>query len=163
RGRWQVTAFREIGTADIDTTVRTSEKDHDPTLHPTFQVAARRRNAGRVVWTDLCYAEADAELEESKRRVVVDVMRAVVDRDANFLGVVRAGLLADQLDRIVAEVTKGRVRAFLCDEQGRLLTRTGAADALQDDDGDLRIAPRSPLGPAFARTLGIIANEDSDD
>jgi adenylate cyclase len=129
----------------------------DPTLHATFSTPASENFSGRLLWSDLHWSQLDADLPEAQRRVEVSVQRVVADGAGEFLGVLRVGLLAQQLDRAVQLklAAAGQVdphRIFICDPAGHLITRLSPSDRLQDLDGDLRIAPAS-LPPEIAGAL----------
>ncbi len=116
----------------------------DPTEDLTFvSTVEHRRFSEDPLWADLHYAEIDADLPVSRQRVVVTVMKAVLDDGGRLVGVVRVGLLARQLD----VVTRLRVepagaadphRVFLADAEGRLVTRLEPGHALLDEEGELR-------------------------
>jgi adenylate cyclase len=125
----------------------------DPTAHPTFRVPASRdavaeaAGDGPGLWSDLHPPERDAEGGRSGSRLVVTVMRVLERRDGHFLGVLRAGLARDRLDRLAAVGDAGALaghRLFLCDEQGRLLTRLAPSDVLREEADAWRVAPASP-------------------
>jgi adenylate cyclase len=127
----------------------------DPTDHDTFKTPANRHNHGRSIWSDLSYAQLDAALPEDQRRRVVSVQRAVFDATGAFLGVARASVASDEVDRIAAQRggPQDPHRSFLCDTSGRLITRLDPADRLAlldesgkpDPEGDLRVVPvRAP-------------------
>jgi adenylate cyclase len=117
----------------------------DPTAHPTFITPARKDFRGRAVWSDLHWSQLDADLPKERRRVEVSVQQSVTDAAGKFLGVLRVGLLTERLDEKVGEVLGHTVendphRAFLCDSQGRLITRITPTDRLEEMDDDLRIS-----------------------
>ena len=129
----------------------------DPTLHATFTTPAQQNFAGRLLWSDLHWSQLDADLPEAQRRVEVSVQQVVTDGAGEFLGVLRVGLLAQQLDRAVqlklAAVGQADPhRIFICDLAGHLITRLSPSDRLEDLDGDLRVAPAS-LPPEIAGAL----------
>jgi adenylate cyclase len=129
----------------------------DPTLHATFATPARKNFSGRLLWSDLHWSQLDADLPETQRRVEVSVQQVVTDMEGEFLGVLRVGLLTQQLDRAVqlklAAVGQADPhRIFICDPAGHLITRLSASDGLEDFDGDLRVAPAS-LPPEIAGAL----------
>ena len=118
----------------------------DPTTHPTFITPARRNFQGRLLWSDLHWSQLDADLPEAQRRVEVSVQQAVTDAAGKFAGVLRVGLLVQQLDRAVqirlaSEGQSDPHRVFICDREGRLITRLAPEDHLVEFDDDLRIAP----------------------
>ncbi len=117
----------------------------DPTTHATFVTPARKDFSGQLLWSDLHWSQLDAALPESQRRVEVSVQQVVTDAAGEFVGVLRVGLLTQQLDRAVQLklAPAGQVdphRIFICDAAGHLVTRVSPSDQLQDVDGDLRIA-----------------------
>ena len=131
----------------------------DPTSHATFTTPTRKDFFGQLLWSDLHWSQLDAELPESQRRAEVSVQQAITDADGKFVGVLRVGLLTQQLDRAVQLklAPAGQAdphRIFICDSQGRLITPLSTADRLQEFGEDLRIAPAS-LPPEVA---GALAN-----
>jgi adenylate cyclase len=128
----------------------------DPTLHATFTTPASENFSGRLLWSDLHWSQLDADLPEAQRRVEVSVQQVVTDMEGEFLGVLRVGLLTQQLDRAVQlNLAAGQAdphRIFICDLAGHLITRLSPSDRLEDLDGDLRIAPAS-LPPEIAGAL----------
>jgi len=129
----------------------------DPTEHPTFRAAAGKSNAGRAIWTDLAYSQFDAELPEEKRRVIVSVQKAIEDGAGRFAGVLRVGILAQTVDDVARlKVNQNDPddphRIFLCDDQGRLITRLGPGDRLREFDDDLRVQP-AQVPPSVAEAL----------
>jgi len=118
----------------------------DPTTHPTFLTPASQSffEAGRTLWSDLSYLEADASLPEPQRRVVVTALRALRARDGTFAGVLRLALRTETLDRILREEQERAhpSRIVMCDETGRLVARLAPGDRLAEQaDGSLRIVP----------------------
>src|SRR4029077_9225574 len=98
-------------------------------------------------------------LPPSQRRAEVSVQQTMTDADGEFVGVLRVGLLTQQLDRAVQLrlATNGQNdphRIFICDAQGRLVTPLSPSDRLQGVNDDLRIAPKN-LPPEVA---GALAN-----
>jgi len=129
----------------------------DPTTHPTFTTPARQDFRGRLLWSDLHWSQLDADLPEPQRRVEVSVQQAIMDASGRFVGVLRAGLLTQQLDAIVRQplVASGQPdphRTFLCDFAGQLITRLAPNDRLEEVGDDLRIAPEK-LPPEIAAAL----------
>jgi adenylate cyclase len=118
----------------------------DPTAHLTFQTPANRRRQANVVPSDLHWSQLDDALPEAQRRVEVSVQQAVADPAGRFLGVFRLGLLTRQLDRathlrLTPEGMADPHRIFLCDSDGRLVTRLADSDHLEIVGEDLRVAP----------------------
>ncbi len=133
------------------------EKIFDPTLHATFVTPARRDFSGQLLWSDLHWSQLDAELPESQRRVEVSVQKVVADTAGEFAGVLRVGLLTQELDRavqlkIAAAGQTDPHRIFICDAAGHLITRLSPSDQLRDVNGDLRVAPAN-LPPEIVGAL----------
>jgi adenylate cyclase len=170
-GRRQVTAYRSASGALGHHVISTSAAGaaDDPTLHDTFQAAAHRETRGRALWSDLSYSQLDGQLPPERRRKVMTVQKAIFARAGGadrFVGVLRAGIVSETLDRIGAERAPGNpTRLFICDSQGRLVTRLEAGDAYQlvnergapDPDGDLRVVSRAPSAEVGA-ALGLAAS-----
>lgn len=145
-GRWRMAVRRTGGGPLLSAPLSDlNEPAADPTAHLTFVTPAGAAY-GRTIWTDLHYAEADAGRPPAERRVVVTVMKSVENLSGRFIGVLRAGLRAEQLDA----VTRFRVdetrdddphRVFLADETGRLLTRLSPSDRLHESGEDVRVEP----------------------
>src|SRR5947209_4490699 len=71
-------------------------------------------------------------------------LKAVEDRAGRFQGVLRVGLLTEQIDALTRRESAERAPhlVFICDEQGRLVSRLGPADRLREEaDGELRVDP----------------------
>jgi len=163
--RWQELAFvadrRELKPTENFSTLpllRESGADiPDPTSHATFTTPTRKDFFGQLLWSDLHWSQLDAELPQSQRRAEVSVQQAVTDAGGKFVGVLRVGLLTQQLDRAV-QLKLGPVgqadphRIFICDGQGRLITPLSTGDRLQEFGDDLRIAPAN-LPPEVASAL----------
>ena len=137
--------------------VVTEEGGSDPTVHPTYETTVSPGLYGKAIWSDLHYSELDDALPEADRRVVVTVQKAIDDASGRPAGVVRVGLLAGTVDLIAnMRVEDGNARdphrVFLCDADGRLLTRLDPGDKLTTSGGDLRVAP-ARVAPEMARAL----------
>src|SRR5436190_6526883 len=96
----------------------------DPTDHPTFATPASKDFDGELLWSDLHWSQLDADLPDNQKRVEVSVQQVVSDAAGQFAGVLRVGLLADQLDHLVQlnMASSGREdphRIFICDAEGR--------------------------------------------
>ncbi|MEP6955952.1 MAG: cache domain-containing protein, partial [Chthoniobacterales bacterium] len=131
----------------------------DPTLHPTFTTPSQKDFFGHLLWSDLHWSQLDAELPQSQRRVEVSVQQTIIDAAGKFVGVLRVGLLTQQIDRAVQLklAPAGQAdphRIFICDGEGRLITPLSPADRLQEFGDDLRVAPAN-LPPEVA---GALAN-----
>ncbi|HEY4002995.1 MAG TPA: cache domain-containing protein, partial [Candidatus Xenobia bacterium] len=131
----------------------------DPTQDPTFTTPARQDlfGAGQPVWSDLAWTEMDKALPPAQRRVEVSVQKAITNRRGGFLGVVRVGIQAQRLD----QCTRGtgldpgdKHQVFLCDAQGRLITRVSPHDTIEEMGDDLRVHPSDPP-PAIAAALHL--------
>ena len=141
---------------------------NDPTAHDTFRAAAHREARGQALWSDLAFAEHDAALPPQARRKTLTVQKAIFakarDGGQRFVGVLRAGIVSNTLDRLgtAAADAADPHRFFLCDTQGRLITRLGPddpyvvvdAEGRPDPDGDLRVAPRV-VPPAIGAALAF--------
>lgn len=129
----------------------------DPTAHPTFQTPSRRDVFGRLLWTDLHWSQLDQALPENKRRVEMSVQQAVKNSNGRFAGVVRVGLLKEQIDRIIQLRPAGSMDndphlVFLCDNQGRLITGFGNGEHIAESGDDLRVSG-GELPPEVAAAL----------
>jgi adenylate cyclase len=138
----------------------------DPTLHDTFRTAARRNWRGAAIWSDIAYSAFDADLPEPRRRKTLTIQKAIFDPDGTFLGVLRAGMISDTIERMgrgPADATASDPhRLFITDTDGRLVTRLQPADRYEpqnaagqpDPDGDLRVVPTA-LPPAVEAALAL--------
>jgi adenylate cyclase len=129
----------------------------DPTHHPTFETTVSQPFYGRAIWSDLSYSELDASLPESQRRVVVTLQQATDDISGHFVGVLRAGLVAqtvDMLPGLAKSDADDPTRVFLCDPEGRLIGRLDPRDRLQSMGDDLRVVPDHPP-PQIAAALAL--------
>jgi adenylate cyclase len=137
----------------------------DPTTDFTFSSPANQGAVGRSLWSDLSFTQLDAALPKAQRRKVVTVQKAIFDEHELFVGVLRAALLGDDLDRLgeqrVNEDDPGDPHhLFITDELGRLITRTSPRDRYAtvdkagkpDPHGDLRVEP-AELSRAMAAAL----------
>jgi len=145
--RFSALPLRREGTTDIP----------DPTLHPTFMTPASQNFFGQLLWSDLHWSQLDVQLPATQRRAEVSVQQAITDAEGNFAGVLRVGLLTQQLDRAVQLrlAPPGRTdphRIFICDAEGRLITPLSASDRLQEFGDDLRIASKN-LPPEVSASL----------
>lgn len=166
-GRRQVTVYRTasgaLGHRSLERVIPGAPSD--PTLHDTFQSAAHRDSRGRALWSDLSYSQLDDQLPPEHRRKVMTVQKAIFSKD-RFMGVLRAGIVSETLDRIGAERVPGDpTRIFICDSAGRLVTRLEAGDTYRlvnehggpDPEGDLRVVARAP-SPAVVAALALAAS-----
>jgi adenylate cyclase len=124
----------------------------DPTLHPTFSVMTARENLERTLWSDLHYSEL--ERTPAAPRVVLSVQSALRDSGGRFAGVVRVGLLTDDLDAIVqgsrdADAGDPHRVALLAvsgapGAPARLVARVDPSDRVAVIDDELRIVSDHP-------------------
>jgi len=117
----------------------------DPTGHLTFKSPARRQAEGQLLSSDLHWSQLDDVLPEQKRRVEVSVQQVVRDSAGKFVGVFRVGLLTHQLDRavqiqIASSGQSDPHQIFICDPEGRLITRLTPSDTLVEFEDALRIS-----------------------
>ena len=136
---------------------KTSTTVSDPTSHLTFATPASRDFYGQLLWSDLHWSELDANEPQEHRDIEVSVQQTVADASNKFAGVIRVGLLAEQLDRAVQlKLTPAQEpdphRIFLSDRAGRLITRGAGSDRAKVSGEDLRIAP-ADLAPEIASAL----------
>jgi adenylate cyclase len=127
----------------------------DPTAHLTFTTPASRDFYGQLLWSDLHWSQLDAN--QTPREIEVSVQQTIANASEKFAGVIRVGLLAQQLDRAVQlKLTPAQEpdphRIFLADRDGRLITRGVGSDQAEVSGEDLRIAP-ADLAPEIARAL----------
>jgi len=117
----------------------------NPTEDPTFLTTVSAPFYGRTIWTDLYSPVQDAELPPEKRRVAVAALKAIEDRAGDFIGVLRVGLLTEQVDELTRQESAARAPhlVFISDEEGRLVSRLSPADRLREEaDGvSLRVDP----------------------
>ena len=121
----------------------------DPTRHDTFRTAANRELKGRAIWSDLAYSEIDSDAAGSWRRKTLTVQKAIFGKGDRFVGVLRAGIMSDTIDRLGDGAAAEGHDVFICDADGRLVTRLDGHDPYElvdeagkpDPDGDLRVVP----------------------
>jgi adenylate cyclase len=126
--------------ADLPLRREPSAAIDDPTTHLTFTTPTSRDFYGRLLPSELHYSQLDADLPESQRRVEVSVQQVVTDAAGNFAGVLRVGLLRQQLDRAVALkiAPEGNDphRIFICDSGGLMIAPiTVASRIVEAEDG----------------------------
>jgi len=135
----------------------------DPTAHPTFAVPASKDFDGRVLSSDLHWAEMDAKAPADRRRVVVSVQKSLAAADGTFLGVLRVSMSTEALDGIVHAETTPDAHVFLCDDHGALVTRLSTNDPLQVVGDDLRIVPATlPADVAAVTKLPVLRDLGGD-
>ncbi|MDB4936160.1 MAG: Adenylate cyclase [Labilithrix sp.] len=142
----------------------------DPTVHPTFSVIVSQAQHGKAVWSDLHWSELDGALSPRDRRVVVSVQKAIDDAAGRFVGVVRVGLVTNELDAIARpQASPGdpedvqRVALLATAPHGgapRIVARLDPADRMTTLDDEIRVdASRPPpeiralLGSSFVHGL----------
>lgn len=148
-------SYREIGTG---------LEVSDPTAHPTYQTLIRPDFKGRMLWSDLHVSQIDAQLSQQQGRVVVTVQKAIYDTDGSLLGLVRVGRFIDALTRITvqgggADPDAGKW-VFLCDEQGRLVTRLFPSDKVVEHPDALRVGSDSQPADVSEALLRFAKQED---
>jgi adenylate cyclase len=129
----------------------------DPTSHLTFTTPASKDFYGQLLWSDLHWSQLDSHQIAEHPAIEVSVQQTVENESGKFAGVIRVGLLAEQLDRAVQlKLTPAGMpdphHIFLSDRDGRLITRGVASDRAQLSGEDLRIAPPD-LAPEIAHAL----------
>jgi adenylate cyclase len=133
----------------------------DPTDHLTFSAAASRAVAGSPIWTDLAWSQLDAALPPDQRRVIVSMQKAVQEASGRFIGVVRAALLASAIDAVsgLRPGPDDPHRVFICDADGRLITRLAPADRLELVGDELRITPATVPRPIALALKGPLRDD----
>ena len=134
------------GPGPRSTAAEVARNAADPTAHLTFLTPASRDFFGQLLWSDLHWSQLDANETGKNRNVEVSVQQAVTNAANHFAGVIRVGLLAEQLDRAVRlRLTPGEEpdphRIFLSDREGRLITRGVDSDKPEVSGEDIRIDP----------------------
>jgi len=129
----------------------------DPTQHLTFKTPARLQHQKKLLWSDLHPSQLDSHLPKDKQRVMVSLQKSVLDANGEFVGVLRAGLLTDQID-LVTRLKLDEAdphdphTVFISDNQGRLITRLAPSDPLQELEDAYRIIHGS-MSPEIAMAL----------
>jgi adenylate cyclase len=167
-GRAQLVVFRDAEAVLRVRAAPAVEPDaaSDPTRHDTFRAAANREWKGKAIWSDLAFSELDPPGSGSWRRKTLTVQKAIFGKGDRFVGVLRAGIVSDTLDRLGAGAGDAH-EVFICDDAGRLVTRLGPQDPYElvdeagkpDPEGDLRVVPaalpaRVAAALVFAKTGG---------
>ena len=133
----------------------------DPTSHLTFTTPISHDWKGTLIWTDLHWSQLDQGLPENQRHVEVSVQKSVTDSQSRFAGVLRVGLMKEQIDNSVHVKTADSPKAdpyliFLCTNDGRLITGLGDNDRITEFGNDLGIA-RDNLPPPVLAALKLPA------
>jgi adenylate cyclase len=145
----------------------------DPTAIATFTVASRPDNRGRALWSDLAYAQSDGALPEAERRHIVSVQKGQWSPEGVFDGVLKVSLLSDAVDelaRVRVDESAGENDphvVFICDHQGRLISRLNSSDRFalldasgkKDPEGDLRVTS-SVARPAVEAALRFASTRE---
>jgi adenylate cyclase len=142
----------------------------DPTEDFTFSVIASKGLRGRLVWSDLHYAESDRELPQAERRIVLTVQKAIFSSNNEFLGVLRCGLLTQELDSIAqmkvdpSSRDRQRVAILATTSRGvlRLVTRVSPTDRVESVDDELRVVSSAPPAELTVLLSSRLAAEVSD-
>ncbi|MEO8206037.1 MAG: adenylate/guanylate cyclase domain-containing protein [Chthoniobacterales bacterium] len=115
----------------------------NPAEHLTFKTPARQDHEGQLLATDLHWSQLDEDLPENQRRVEVSVQKAINNSQGQFAGVLRVGLIKEEVDRTIRNITLtnhgDQHLIFLCDNQGRLITGFGENQKVVESGDDLRI------------------------
>jgi adenylate cyclase len=139
-GRWQQRTFAPGATAPLVSDAS------DPTDQFTFKSPASRAWRGRLLWSDL-FLEGNAR--------VVSVMKALWS-PSGAVTVVRVSLLSERIDELVRVAMPAhggdRHLVFICDDEGRLISRTEPADRVEARAGEVRVVP-AKLSPPLAAAL----------
>jgi adenylate cyclase len=136
----------------------------DPTAHDTFTTPSDKDNYGELLWSDLQWPPLATDHSNAE----VSVQQVVTDAAGDFVGVLRVGLLTQQLDHAVqlgmsSDGSPDPHRVFLCDADGRLITRIAPGDRLKEYQNELRIAPENlPLEVARALADPALRSVDAD-
>jgi adenylate cyclase len=126
----------------------------DPTTHLTFSVLASKALQGQSAWSDLHWSELDHGVAPLDRRVVVTVQKAIEDQAGRFLGVVRVGLVTNELDVITrgqgapgdAEDVQRVALLATAPNHGtpRLVARLDPSDRMVTVDDEIRVSADRP-------------------
>ncbi|MCW5868737.1 MAG: hypothetical protein KIS61_15860 [Candidatus Eremiobacteraeota bacterium] len=146
---------RPAGAVFRETLWKDMGKRSDPSLHPTYTTPREFFLNGdkSPLWSDLSYSQIGG--------VGVTVQSAVEGPGGVFLGVVRVGLMTDQLDHafdnVGQELGGMPFQAFLCDSRGRLISPVvpGGKGKVAEDGDDLRLVPENlpPVVEAVLRRI----------
>jgi adenylate cyclase len=159
--KFAATPFRSEGTGP------------DPTKHLTFSVAAAEALRGTPIWSDLHWSELDHAVPQRDQRVVLSVQKAVLDGAGTLLGVLRVGLVTNELDAIASvqsapgEVEDVQRIALLATapKRGtpRLVARLDPTDRMAStEDDEIRVvADRLPPEVRDLLRSPIVADLDS--
>jgi len=133
-----------------------------PASHLTFVTPTRYAFYGDLLWSDLHWFAADAELPEAQRRVEVSVQEAMESPPGQLAGVLRIGLLKEAIDRAIEDppsVDKATDTIFLCVNDGHLIALPGSmtyalyGDDVRLSDADAPQVVKDALGRPKLRTV----------
>lgn len=147
-GRWQVTARRDGHGVAVE--ALESHASADPTTHDTFITPANREQRGHLLWSDLWRADGPR---------VVTVQKALWAHDQHAVAVLRVTIVGERIDALVQSLTLPGHTVFVCDAQGRLVSRLQSDDALYDVDDGVRVRPVAPA-PAVVAALASSVWDD---
>ncbi|MBI3925125.1 MAG: hypothetical protein HY319_06260 [Armatimonadetes bacterium] len=116
----------------------------DPAADLTFRAALAPESYSRPIWSDLRWVEG--------RGGTVTLHQALQDSNGVCVGVLRVGLRGDRLEQ--AMPLEQPYQRFLCDRQGRLITRLGSGRPQPAEDALLRV-PRAQVPPEVQAALGL--------
>ncbi|MHB2018477.1 MAG: adenylate/guanylate cyclase domain-containing protein [Candidatus Xenobia bacterium] len=142
-------------------------KADDPTEHATFLTPASVARP-QEMWSDLSWAQQDMDRPEAQRRIVVTVQEAILDDRNVFRGVLKVGLLDTQLDEVTGfkvdpTATQDPHKIFICDNEGRLISRLSKADTCAEVGDDLRCQPHEvPPEVKAALALPVLKQVTAD-
>ncbi len=153
--RWQLSVFRP-DPAQPEGLHLSRRTDPDPTQQPTFGTTTDAAHYGQTIYGDLAFL-SDEGVYTEQEHVVQTVRKAIEDGVGRFVGVVSVRLPAQAIDAIAQlKVNPGEAddphRIFLCDRQGRLVTRLSKNDRFVAADGTLRVADEG-IPPPIASAL----------
>lgn len=149
--------FLELGTG---------REVQNPTSHPTFQTLAKPEFKGRMLWSDLHLAHLDSQMGVETPRIVVTVQKAIYDTDGKLLGVARVGRFVEELTKVTLEGGEADPAVgkwvFLCDSEGRLVTRLSEADELTEHSDAIRIEPAQAPAEVLTALSGFSKSQDKE-
>lgn len=85
---FDASSFRPAGTGE------------DPTKELTFSEIAKKDERAKATWSGLHWSELDPAAPGKQQRVVLTVQKTIDDRAGNLVGVLRVGMLTEQLEEI---------------------------------------------------------------
>ena len=150
---WCRSPWQALGVA----TAAQTEPASDPTHNDGFTTPASRGRRNRILRSDLSWSTLDEKLPPEKRRVVLLGLLAVEDSNQRLIGVLKAGLLEQQLRTLmkterVTNLADDPFHLFIADDTAKLVTGLSPEDRLEEFGDDLRIRPQGLL-PEVAAAL----------